>query len=153
LAAEQEAARLVEALAQLKAEMESYRTSRTALDAAGVEMARLAGELTAIAQRVDGVVEALRAIGTPELLRAQVEARAEVAALRAELSKAQRAMGANVAARDLALDAVMDQVRSDTASAASALAGLRGLVLMVGGILLVGLVAVAVIVLLHGARV
>ena len=153
LVAEQEAERLVEALGQLKAEMESYRTSRTALDSAGAGVARLADELTRIAQRVDGVVEALHKIGTPELLRAQGEARAEVAGLRAELLEARRAMDANVATQGQALEAVMHEVRLDTTSAVSAVAGLRGLVLMIGGILLVGLVAVVALVLLHGARV
>jgi hypothetical protein len=150
LAVESDAAQLVDALTRLRSEMESYRSSRTSLDAAGAGVTRLADELAEIGQRVGGVVETLRAIGTPELLRAQDDARTELAGLRAELAEAQRATDSNLEAQRRSLETAMSEVRGEANRTASIVSGLRGLVLIVGGTLLIGIVAVAALVLTRG---
>lgn len=149
--AEEEASRLVEELARLKVETESYRTARGTLEEAGAGVARLAGELADAAQRLDGVIQTLRTIGTPELLRAQQAATAEVAALRAALAEARSAMDASVSAQRETLDTTTAQLRSDMDATGRAVRSLRGLVLTVGGVLLLAVIAVTVLVLL-GAR-
>lgn len=141
---EEEASRLVEELTRLKAETESYRTARSALDEASTGVARLAGELADAAQRLDGVIQTLRSIGTPELLRAQEAATAEVAALRAELTETRRTVDASVAAQRETLDSTASELRASVDRAARAVSSLRGLVLTV----LVGLVALGVLVLM-----
>jgi len=76
LQAEEEANRLVEELRRLKTETKSYKTAREALDKAATGLGDLSGRCAEIAERLGGLAETLRSIGTPELLR-RVEAVAD----------------------------------------------------------------------------
>ena len=147
LEVEEEAARLVEALAQLKRETESYHTARTALDSAGGSLAQLTENMSAFVQRADGVIETLRSIGTPELLAIQQQTRAQVNELSAELAETRRAQESVTSAQTEALQASIHAGQSQVGSAAT---GLRRLVFTVGGLLLLGEVVIAALVLLRG---
>jgi chromosome segregation ATPase len=89
LRAEDEANRLVDELARLRQETESYQTARESLDRTAEGVSGLATRLGELSGRLGAVVETLRSIGTPELLRAQNETRdalsAEIADTRAEM--------------------------------------------------------------------
>jgi len=138
LEAEEAANRVVEELSKLKTETESYRTARSALDKAGTDMARLAGNLADAAQRLDAVIQTLRNIGTPELLRAQEAALSEVMALRTELAEAHSAIDAGFAAQREALDAANSVLRATLDTVAQRINTLHGLAVVA----LVGLAAV-----------
>ena len=90
LRAEEEAHRLVDVLKQLKEETESYRSARVALGQAAESVSELATRLAEIAGDLGVVVEMLRSIGTPELLRRQEALASDVATLRQDLDSMQR---------------------------------------------------------------
>lgn len=69
LRAEAEAQRLATVLLELKKEVGSYKTAREALDKAAAHLAALADQGAAAARQLQSVVEQLRTIGTPEMLR------------------------------------------------------------------------------------
>jgi chromosome segregation ATPase len=94
LAAEEEANRLVDELERLKVEIQSYAAAREAIDNAGTAVSRLASELTTAAGGLASVVETLRTIGTPELLRSQEAIAEQVASLREQVERANAAMTA-----------------------------------------------------------
>lgn len=104
LRAEEEANRLVEELKHLKEETESYQTARKALGEVAQGVAGLATRLSDISGRLGDVVETLRSIGTPELLRGQEAVTREVAMLRQDLGGTQQSILE-------ALTQAMDQVR------------------------------------------
>lgn len=117
LRAEEEAYHLVDELAQLKKEIESYKIAHEALDEAAGGVSRLANQLTDIAGQLGGVVEALRSIGTPELLRGQEAVTREVTALqrmleqqgeihRKDISTVKEDMNAQFSAAKVAADKV-----------------------------------------------
>jgi chromosome segregation ATPase len=97
LRAEEEAHRLVDELGRLKQESESYKTARETLDGAAEGVSGLAAQLADLAGQLGGVVQTLRLIGTPELLRAQEAVTSEVAALRQDLDGTQRSITDHIA--------------------------------------------------------
>ena len=82
LRAEEQADRLVTELTRLKEEIESYRTAHQALGQAAEGVSALAARSAELAVQLGRVVETLRSIGTPELLRRQEAVSSEVAAFR-----------------------------------------------------------------------
>lgn len=82
LRTEKEAQELVNVLGQLRDEVESYASARDALDVIAGNLRDLAARLTEVAEGFLAAVEALRAIGTPELLEGQEALAAHVQALR-----------------------------------------------------------------------
>lgn len=73
LQAEEQAHRLVEQLDQLAQEMAHYKAAHEALDDAGANLGAFTSHLGSLTEDVGEVMEALRSIGTPEILRAQKE--------------------------------------------------------------------------------
>ena len=92
LRAEEEANRLVDELARLKHETESYKTARDALDGAAEGVSGLATKLGGLAGRLGDVVEALRSIGTPELLGRLEAVASDIATIRQDLGNTQRSI-------------------------------------------------------------
>jgi hypothetical protein len=68
LAAEQQAVALVDELESLKKEIGSYRNARDVLNAAGGHLEDAAGRLADLTSQAGAVLEAIRRIGTPELI-------------------------------------------------------------------------------------
>lgn len=75
LQAEEEANRLIEELGKLRKETESYASASKSLNQASSEVGKTARSLQAVAENSAQVFKTLNAIGTPELLRAQEEAK------------------------------------------------------------------------------
>lgn len=73
LESEQVITDLVAELEELKREVGGYSEAKQSLDEAGSGLAVAADSLKGLGQRVHDMVAALRAIGTPELLRMQEE--------------------------------------------------------------------------------
>jgi uncharacterized protein (DUF3084 family) len=73
LRAEEQAHRLVDQLDQLAQQMAHYKAAHDALDGAGKSLQELSTRLAVLAGDMSAVIETLRAIGTPEILRAQQE--------------------------------------------------------------------------------
>lgn len=73
LKAEEEANKLVDLLAQLDQEANSYRTARQSIDVAASGVADLTERLSECAGRLVAATETLRSIGTPELMSKQDE--------------------------------------------------------------------------------
>jgi uncharacterized phage infection (PIP) family protein YhgE len=90
LQAEEEANRLVEVLKHLKAEAESYKKAHETLDQAASGLSELSSRYTQIAERLGGLAEALRSIGTPELLRRMEVVGNQVGVLQQDLEEFQR---------------------------------------------------------------
>jgi hypothetical protein len=110
LQAEEDAHRLVEALARLKEEVDSYKTAREALDQAADGVSRLTARLGAISGELATVVETLRSIGTPELLQEQKELADEVVSLRQELAGSYKSIAEGLARADVAQTTVRNFV-------------------------------------------
>ena len=92
LQVEEYAHRLAEELTRLKSETDSYKAARTTLDQAAVGVTTLASSLGEISGRLALVVETLRTIGTPELLRRQEVVTGELVSLRQDLSATERSV-------------------------------------------------------------
>ena len=88
LRAEEEAHRLVEVLQSLSQEVQSYKSAHEALGEAAVGVGDLAKRSGAAASQIAEVVEALRVIGTPELLHGHETLTADLAATRQGLLEA-----------------------------------------------------------------
>ncbi len=87
LEAEEEAHRLVEALKQLKAEAESYKTARKALAEAASGVSELSTRCASIAEQLGGVAETLRSSDMAELLGSVEAVATELRTLRDQLEQ------------------------------------------------------------------
>jgi len=112
LQAEEEANRLIEVLAQLKKETESYRTSRQAMGEAAEGVGVAATRLADVALQLGSLGETLRSIGTPELLRAQKAVANQVAGLRAAISDTQQSIAEALGRAITQVSALQETVES-----------------------------------------
>jgi len=113
LRAESEAHQLLDELTKLRSETESYAAAQAALGEAAEHVGDLSGVLADLARRLGEVVQTLRSIGTPELLRAQEATTAMVAAMGSSVAAAAdtvRALHDN-------LNAKMEQQAADSKAA------------------------------------
>jgi DNA repair exonuclease SbcCD ATPase subunit len=133
LEAEEEAHQLVEVLRQLKNEVESYRTARRALDEAALSIRDLVTRAAEIAERLAGVAETMKSIGTPELLRGLESTSNELAALRGAMEKQQVSLR----------EQILEEIRQDRQAIQGLGARLRSLVLGGVGLSLVTLTLLA----------
>jgi chromosome segregation ATPase len=117
LQAEEQASQLVEELTRLKAEAESYEFARLHLDQSGKEVGRLASELTVMASEFKQMIETLRSIGTPELLRQHEDAKAQLAALRESVTQAHAEAGERLATQQGQLSALLRTTAKDIQTA------------------------------------
>lgn len=94
LEAEAKARELVDELARLKESVQSYRNAGQALNEVAAAIGELAGRLQGLVEGNGNVLEALRSIGTPELLQRQEEV-ARLLAQKFDESSAERRAFAN----------------------------------------------------------
>ena len=132
LRAEEEADRLVDELTRLKEETESYTTARQALGQAAEGVSELATRLAEIAGQFGKVVETLRSIGTPELLRGQEALASEVTALRQDLEGTQEKLSSHFAGARAAVRTVRNIALGNVGLLAITLALLGWLALSLG---------------------
>lgn len=165
LQAEAEAHQLVEQLVKLKRETESYAAAHTELEKAGGALGELSGVLGGVTQRLGEVVQTLRSIGTPELLRAQEASTVQLEALSSRVvslidtaRKLHDDLSARVQGQEVAAQAARDDLRaqlerhsSETQAVQAELARLRRQLFWGTGILLLAIgIAAAISMLARG---
>jgi DNA repair ATPase RecN len=116
LKAEDEAHRLVEELTKLKAETESYASARGALTEVIVSVSDSSGKLSELAKRLGNVVEAMRSIGTPELLRAQDALIGQVKALGEDVNQTKMSVSTTLAGAMNEVRALRDRLDAGDAA-------------------------------------
>lgn len=136
LRAEEEAHRLVDELTRLKEETESYKTAREALSEAAAGVSELSTRCAKIAEQLGGLVETLRSIGTPELLRGLEAVGSEVGMLRQDLDGTRQSI---IEAHQRDVERIKENLIVELSVARAAVRAVRNLALGIVALLVIAL--------------
>jgi hypothetical protein len=137
LRAEEEAHCLVDELTRLKEETKSYKTAHEALGDAAAGVGELSTRCANIAEKLGGLAETLRSIGTPGLLHGLEAVAKEVGVLRQDLGGARQSI---IEAHRRDVERIKEDLSAQLSGARAAVRAVRNLALGSAALLVIALI-------------